>query len=105
LNRTIPWPRHSATEVQDRRARLNAFLKSSETRAFRDRLPSDLARLLDRLEKDGMGEACFNTERAYKTDQRRYIAAAGAAGIDPLIPTLEFWTAYFEMYATEDIEV
>ncbi len=103
MSRTIPWPRHSATEIQDRRARLNAFLKSEETQVFRDRLPSDLAKLIDRL-KDGAGEASSNTERAYKNDQRRYIAAAEAAGIDPLMPTFEFWTAYFEMYATEDIE-
>lgn len=97
----IPWPSHSATEIQARRARLNAFMKSPETQAFRDRLPPDLARYLD--ESQRVSSAKPNTQRAYENDWRHYLSSADVEGIDTLMPTPEFWEKHFHRYATEPI--
>jgi site-specific recombinase XerD len=97
----MPWPLHSALEIQTRRAQLNAFLRSKEFQAFRDRLPPDLARCLD--ETRWSQAAKPNTQRAYENDWRHYQDSAAREKIDPLMPTPEFWKKHFTRYATEPI--
>ncbi len=100
MRQSIPWPSHNATDVQARRARLNAFLKSPATLAFRDRLPAELAKAFDHC-ASVVGSTRRNTQRAFENDWRQYEADADSAGLDPLMPSRDFWNTHFIRFATE----
>jgi site-specific recombinase XerD len=101
MSRLTQWPNHRPEEVQERRRRLNAFLNSAEAQALRDRLRPDLAKYLD--PSLDFKSARPNTQRAYETDQCRYIAVAEESGVDPLMPGPDWWALYFIDYASEEL--
>jgi integrase len=90
------WYRYDDPEVHQGRRFLDQLLNSPENHDL-----SSVRSLLrgDRYDTCGLIGTADNTERAYLSDQRRYIAAAHRAGLHPLTPTPQFWTSYFEAYA------
>ena len=96
-NRFPEWIADDSELRQRNTSVLQTFFKSSEGAAIADLAADYLG--ADAFGQVGSGFNRPNTELAYGCDQRPYIAAAIAAGVEPLAPNIAFWTAYFTAYA------
>jgi hypothetical protein len=93
----LDWPIYDHTTVDQRRTLLRAFLDSDEPGEDADKILSFLP--YSEYGGDLRTPSRDNTARAYRGDQRAYIAACAKANVDPLRPTPAFWKRYFHEFA------
>lgn len=96
------WPLYDQNDLDRRRGLLRTFLDSDDAKDIVGDVRSVLPARHFGGDADHLGVGRHNTELAYQGDQRSYIAASLKAGIDPLAPTVEFWTDYFTSRAATD---
>ena len=83
------WIRHDRPNAD-----LDADILEDFLAAEGETVAADVSRIIG----EAMRSDRCNTERAYLSDQRRYVAAAAAAGEDPLRPSRPFWAKYITDY-------
>jgi len=92
------WIRYDRDEAERCTNAFRSFARSLQVEETKDALERYLGP--DALGKVRLPHARPNTEIAYTRDQRRYVAAALVAGLNPLAPIVPFWTEYFIEYAS-----